>query len=103
MKKRNEWLRKSKKRKIKKKDRGIVDFMMIQNHFFKELPKWINDMQDARHQSYIQYTQSDYVFMGILKNICSVQSMCQMEENFNEEECINTLRILSGNSEFWCG
>lgn len=99
MKKRNEWLRKSKKRKIKKKDRGIVDFMMIQNHFFKELPKWINDMQDARHQSYIQYTQSDYVFMGILKNICSVQSMCQMEENFNEEECINTLRILSGNSE----
>ena len=42
MKKRNEWLRKSKKRKIKKKDRGIVDFMMIQNHFFKELPKWIN-------------------------------------------------------------
>ena len=98
MKKRHDWLRKAQKRKIKKKDRGIVDFMMVQYHFFKELPEWINEMQDARHQSYIQYTQADYVFMGILKNICSVESMCQMEEKFNEEECINTLRILSGDS-----
>lgn len=35
--------------------------------------------------------------MGILKNICSVESMSQMEEKFNEEECIGALRILSGN------
>lgn len=64
MKKRSEWVRKSHKRIKKEKDRGIVDFAMIQNHFFKELPEWIN----------------------------------QMEEKFNEQTCIETLRLLSGDA-----
>ena len=46
MKKRHDWLRKAQKRKIKKKDRGIVDFMMVQYHFFKELPEWIDEAMD---------------------------------------------------------
>lgn len=96
MKKRNEWVRKSHKRMKKEKDRGIVDFAMIQNHFFKELPEWINQMEDPRHEAYITYTQADFIYMGILKNICSVESMSQMEEKFNEQTCIETLRLLSG-------
>lgn len=96
MKKRNEWLRKAIKRKKKEKDRGIVDFMKIVHHFFKELPQWINAMDDPRNSSYTTYTQADLVFMGILKNACSVKSMRSMEEHFNEEICIRTLKILSG-------
>lgn len=96
MKKRNEWVRKALKRKKKEKDRGIVDFMKIMHHFFKELPQWINAMDDPRNPSYTTYTQADLVFMGILKNVCSVKTMRSMEENFNEETCIRTLRILSG-------
>ncbi len=46
MKKRCEWVMKSHKRIKKKKDRGIVDFAMIQNHFFKQLPEWINQMEE---------------------------------------------------------
>lgn len=99
MKKRNEWNRKSHKRMKKKKDRGIVDFAMIQNHFFKELPEWIEQMEDPRNESYITYTQADFIYMGILKNICSVESMRQMEEKFNEETCIETLSLLSGNKD----
>lgn len=34
--------------------------------------------------------------MGILKNICAVKTMRSMEEQFNEENCIDTLRILDG-------
>lgn len=34
--------------------------------------------------------------MGILKNICAVKTMRSMEEQFNEENCIDTLKILSG-------
>ena len=97
MKKTREWIRKSKKRQIKKKDCGIVDWMMIVNHFFKELPQWINEMKDPRNSSYTTYTQADLIFMGLLKNVCSVESMRQLEESFNEEECIHTLRILAGN------
>lgn len=55
-------------------------------------------MTDPRNQSYITYTQSDYVYMEILKNICSVKAMHSMEEMFNEMNCIRTLGILSSNA-----
>lgn len=92
-------MKKAEKRKRKQADRGIVDFMGIQNHFFKELPEWIEEMNDPRNQSYISYTQSDLIYMGMLKNICSIESMRQMEEQFNEDTCIETLGILSGHRE----
>lgn len=96
MKKRNEWVRKALKRKKKEKDRGIVDLMMVMHHFFKELPTWIDEMEDPRHPSYITYQQSDLFYMGLMKNLCGVKSMHAMEEQFNEKNCIETLRILSG-------
>lgn len=89
-------MKKAEKRKRKQKDRGIVDFMMIQTHFFKEFPEWIAEIKDPRNQSYITYTQSDLIYMGILKNICSIESMRQMDESFNEDVCIETLGIFSG-------
>jgi hypothetical protein len=96
--KRNEWIRKKLKREKKKQDKGIVDLMMIMNHFFKHLREWIEEMTDPRHSSYITYTQSDLVYMGLLKNMCGVKSMYEMESQFNEETCIDTLRIISGDS-----
>lgn len=90
---------KKEKRDRKKKDRGIVDFMMLTNHFFKDLNQWIEEMEDPRNQSYITYTQSDLGYLAILKNVCSQYSMRQMEENFNEDICIDTLRIMSGNKK----
>src|SRR5699024_12216569 len=91
MKKKADWLTKAKKRKAKKTDRGIVDVMMLIRHFFKELPQWLNEMADPRNPSYITYSQSDLVLMGILKNMCAVKSMRSMEETFNEQPCIDTL------------
>ena len=96
MKKKADWLTKAKKRKAKKKDRGIVDVLMLMRHFFKELPQWLDEMADPRNPSYTTYTQADLVLMGILKNMCAVKSMRSMEETFNEQQCIDTLRILSG-------
>lgn len=90
---------KKEKREKKKQDRGIVDFMMVYKHFFKDMWKWIKEMEDPRNQSYITYTQNDFVNMGILKNICSLESMRQMEEAFNEENCIAVLRMMSGNQQ----
>lgn len=87
---------KEERRKHKKRDRGIVDFMMVMNHFFHSLREWILEMDDPRNQSYIKYTQADLGYMAILKNVCGQHSMREMEENFNKETCIDTLRILSG-------
>lgn len=90
-------MRKREKRERKKQDRGIVDFMMVTNHFFHSLKEWLLEMNDPRHPSYITYTQADLGYMAILKNICGQFSMREMEENFNKETCIDTLRVLSGN------
>lgn len=45
-------------------------------------------MNDPRHQGYIKYKQSDFIILSILKNICGVETMRQMDEKFNEENCI---------------
>lgn len=92
-------MKKREKRKYKKQDRGMVDFMMVMNHFFHSLREWLLEMDDPRNHSYITYTQADLGYMAILKNICGQHSMREMEENFNEETCIDTLRILSGNRD----
>lgn len=96
MKKKKEWNTKKKKRAARRKDRGIVDLIMIIHHFFAALTDWLDEMDDPRNQSYIVYTQPDLVWMGLLKNMCAVKTMRDMEENFNEDTCIETLRILSG-------
>lgn len=88
---------KKEKRKRKKQDRGIVDFMMVANHFFHALKEWILEMDDPRNPSYTTYTQTDLTYMAILKNVCGQHSMREMEENFNKETCIATLRLMSGN------
>lgn len=90
-------MRKKEKRERKKQDRGIVDFMMVMNHFFHSLKEWIAEMNDPRNQSYITYSQTDLGYLAILKNICGQHSMREMEENFNKDSCIDTLRLMSGN------
>ena len=96
MKKKKDWQTKAKKRKFKEQDKGILGMMFIVKHFFKHFNEWVEEMEDPRNQSYITYTQTDYVYMGMLKNICGVKTMHSMEEQFNHENCIRTLRILSG-------
>ena len=86
---------KAQKRKLKEQDKGIVGFIMLQQHFWKDLNIWINEMTDPRNPSYISYTQADLFFMGILKNVCAQESMREMDENFNTEVCIDTLAWMS--------
>ena len=95
-----QWKRKIDKRKKRNEtDKGIVDFVMVIRHFFQCLPEWISEIKDPRNISYITYTQADLIYMGLLKNVCSVNSMKQMEDFFNEENCIRTLSLLSGDRE----
>lgn len=87
---------KAQKRKLKEKDKGIVGFIMLLQHFWKDLNIWVNEMTDPRNPSYISYTQADLFFMGILKNVCAQKSMREMDENFNTGVCIDTLAWMSG-------
>ena len=78
-------MRKREKRERKKQEHGIVDFMMVTNHFFLSLRVWILELDVPRNPSYITYTQADLGYKAILKNICGQHSMRKMEENFNNE------------------
>ena len=89
-------MKKAEKRILKKQDKGIIGFIMLQQHFWKDLNIWINEMADPRNPSYITYTQADLIFMGILKNVCAQESRREMDENFNTETCIDTLAWMSG-------
>ena len=80
-------------------NKPIVDFIKVQRHFFKDLSKWIDELEDPRNKSYITYTQQDLFYLGILKNVCGIKTMRQMNEKFNEEECINSLSFMSEDKE----
>ena len=54
LKTRNGWIRKAEKRKKKEKDHGIVDFMKIVYHFFKELPSCLSDLRRRMVKSLIR-------------------------------------------------
>ena len=94
-KKKSDWNTKKKKRS-EKNENPLKCFLRILSHFFYELTQWIEEIEDPRNTAYITYTQSDLVLLGILKNVCSVESMRSMEENFNEDTCIHNLSKITG-------
>lgn len=91
------------KREIKRRlKREIAEFLNIQNHYFPELIEEIKKVMDGRHQSYITYEIEVILYMMILKNVCSIASMQEMNEKFNEDECIkNIYKILGLEEKEW--
>ena len=80
-------------RKMIKKE--MVEFLKIQNHYFPDLMEDIKKILDGRHQSYVEYEISVVLYTIILKNVCSIVSMQEMTEKFEEDECTRSIyRIL---------
>ena len=92
------WNTKAKKRS-EKDDNSLKSILRIFHHFFSNINEWIEETEDPRNVAYITYTQTDLIILGILKNLCSVESMRSMEENFNEESCIHNFKMITGHSE----
>jgi len=87
------------KRRLKKE---IAEFLKIQHHYFPELIGDIKKVLDARNQSYITYEIEVILYMMILKNVCSITSMQEMNDTFNEDECVkNIYKILELEEKEW--
>lgn len=84
------------KRAIKNQVRNAIkEFLKIQAHYFPDLIEDIKNILDTRNQSYVTYEIEVIVFVMILKNICSIESMQEMNETFNEDVCVkNIYRVL---------
>lgn len=88
------------KREIKRKlNKEIADFLKIQKHYFPDLIQDIKKVMDGRHQSYITYEIEVILYVMILKNICSIESMQEMTEDFNEDECVKNIYKILGLEE----
>lgn len=55
-------------------------------------------MSEPRAKGYCHYTQATYAMMGLLKNVCGQKSMRSMEENFNTENVLTALQIMSADA-----
>ena len=84
------------KRAIKNQIRNAIkEFLKIQAHYFPDLIEDIKKVMDERNQSYVTYEIEVIIFVMILKNICSIESMQEMNEAFNEDTCVkNIYRVL---------
>ena len=67
---------------------AIQEFLRIQAHYFPDLIEDIKNVLDQRNQSYVTYEIEVIIFVMILKNICSIESMQEMNEKFNEDTCV---------------
>lgn len=76
------------------KQKGInffEEFLRIKKHFFKGLDSILKNVKDNRHQSYIEYPPDIILFCILMKNVTAIESMNQMTNEFNTEECINNV------------
>ena len=88
------------KRALKKQIRNdIKEFLKIQAHYFPDLIEDIKKIMDARNQSYVTYKIEVIIFVMILKNICSIESMQEMNELFNEDTCVKNIYKVLGLEE----
>lgn len=88
------------KRALKNRIRNdIKEFLKIQAHYFPDLIHDIKKIMDARNHSYITYEIEVIIFVMILKNICSIESMQEMNEVFNEDTCVKNIYKVLGLEE----
>ena len=84
------------KREQEKNTNYFFEFTKIKRHFFRELNKKLKRVKDPRHRSYITYNCDIILLMMILKNVCNLESMRGMTNQFNKEECIENLKNILG-------
>lgn len=83
------------RRDLRKGHSPFAGFLRVTRHFFPNLSKQFNQMQDPRHQSYIRYSQSSLIWLTLMKCNAGIQTMRGMTRELNTEEAIENLSILA--------
>ena len=85
-----------KKKILREKDKGIIDFVKMQNHFFPNFIEKLGKVDDPRKENYIDYSSEELLYPLILKNTCTIETMRQMTEWFGDANCTQNLEKLMG-------
>lgn len=87
-------------RKLKGKEpNALIEFMKTEKHYFKDIQDDLKKIRDPRHQSYITYGIEEIIHPLIMKNVCNLQSMQAMTNQFNDEVIIKNFGIMTGKEE----
>ncbi len=92
----NNQLTRIRKKELREKDKGIINFAKMQYHFFPKLIEELKNVDDPRKKGYIDYESDIVLYLVILKNICSIGTMRQMTEWFDDGNCIPNMEKLMG-------
>ncbi len=87
-------LTRTKKKLLREKDKGIIDFVKMQYHFFPDLIDDLGNINDPRKENYTDYSSEELIYPLILKNSCTIESMRQMTEWFEDANCVENLEKL---------
>ena len=82
------------KRKIKKEINIFKDVVNIIKQYFPQLTQKLEELTDARHQSYVEYKMSVITVTRLLGLLCGIKSMRETTEKFNTEETITNISKL---------
>lgn len=72
------------------------EFVKIINHFFPNIKKWLNEVEDPRHPSYIEYDVWLILMVRLFGASMGINSMRNITEKFNKSCCIENIRKIFG-------
>lgn len=78
-------------RELKKAVNPLEELLIIINQYFPNLKKWIDNLSDTRHQSYVKYDLKVCLLTQILAFCSGYQSMNKIGRDFNSDEVINNI------------
>lgn len=82
------------RRKLKKEINIFSDVVNIIKQYFPQLIEKLENLTDARHQSYVEYKMSVITITRLLGLLCGIKSMRETTEKFNTEETIENIANL---------
>lgn len=66
----------------------------VLKHYFPDLMSLISLIDDPRNQSYITYSQEEFILMSMFSKFTHMKSQRNMNECFNNETIIHDFKIL---------
>lgn len=88
------YMTRKEKRQKETKINFFEEFLKIKEHFFKGLIRKLRKVKDPRNSSYIDYGVDVIIIMTLLKNVFCIESMNNMTKSFNQEECIENIKMI---------
>ena len=88
-----------KKKRELEKTNTFKELLKIINSCFKDLMPRLNQVEDKRHQSYIEYKPQEILYVMLMAQAMTVGTMKGVTGSFNTEICIENFKRIFKNEK----